>query len=437
MEKEVVDDTSCKIVLSSYMNMLFYSLIYESSKLKNEHEEDIPKPEHFVNEDAQYWKDDPVLERCLELNIISPVNGKGKATQFYYNPEKDLLITANPHVYNIFSRKIYDTTELTMQPEGFIVFQTNSYETPLVVQKNFFELHSFDQSTEKRKDTYFGIVVIEADPPGVYSHYIETLEDVFSHAHLLYYFFHSEQGHPQHKISSFCFGKTPFYLPKSFDIEVYNEFRKMYCLIFENPDGRLKSLISENLDVAFSYKIYRDFRPTPVHDELKWIKKYLHKGSLVVVNDYVPYRFKCFRGIEIYVHKEDICPLICVEINFFPIAYHADDDIKSDIIAMTSKTSSSNPLRNYTIVEKLGNRFEYQVVRLMAAKCQYCSPFVKRGDYWLPVDNTLLFALRGMDYNAIPFTWADHRKFENFRGRKKMGRRYPMNFGISFETDTF
>lgn len=399
--ENVIEPDYCKIVLSSYMNILAHAAILESSNVRN-NVDSVPDTKSFIEPEVSEWNKDPLLQTAFDINLISSLTGKGKGTQFCFTPEKDQLIIGNYKVYDLFATHIYKTPFLLIQPSGFMVFPSHPREEYLPwVQKNFLQSSSIP--------TFSAFAVLESDQDHVFSHSIETLDAILEHRELLKVFFDSEKGHPSHRLA-LCSGRSPFVLPKTFNLDIYNEFREIYNELHENPN-KYRNLEKQNVYVAFCKELLSlsEDRPKPVHTKLEWIKRFIWKGSIFAWDDRIPYRFRCFRAPTIFPQNQPSGnPLICVELNFIPIAHRTTEEIKGDAVAFANKTVSPNPIRNASFIKKYGNRFEKQVVRLMNCENgKYESPFVVNGDYWTCLSNPLLFALKGIDENSKPFLWTD------------------------------
>ena len=384
--------------------MLAHAVVLEASKVYNEHQYTVPEVTSFIKPDVKIWNDDPLLTKAFDIHLISALNGKGKGTQFCFNPEKDQLIVGNYNVYDIFVHEIYKTHLLSIQPSGFIVFPSHHYDDTLPwVQRNFLN--------PANARSFSGLAVLEADEDHLYSHYVETLDHILEHRELLLRFFDPEKGHPSHRMA-LCSGRSPFILPKSFNIDIYNEFREIYNELYEDPK-KYQKLENHNVYVAYCKELLSSSeRPNPVFVKLEWVKRFLRKGSVFIWNDCIPYRFRCFRAPKLYRAEKlsNESPLICVELNYIPIVNRTPEEIQGDAIAFANKTVSPNPIRNTSFVKKYGNRFERQVVRLMTSSDgNYDSPFVTNGDYWTCIPNPLLFALKGIDDNSKPFLWTDYK----------------------------
>jgi hypothetical protein len=406
---DVLARDSCKLVFSSYVNMLAHAVLLEASDVHQEHQE-LPSVSSFINQRAVSWADDPLFDHAFEMNLISFYNGKGRATQFCFNPEKDQLIYGNRQLYDIFANVIYRDPMLGIQPSGYVVFPSFSYDTVAWVQRNFMEYHR----TQQPPDTYAGLVVIEADDENAFSHHVETLDGILDHVDLLRAFFDPTHGHPLHRVV-FSTVRIPFVLPKAFDLGIYNEFREIYNELCEDPSA-YDSYSPTNIYVTFCKELAGcDARPRPVPAKLEWVRRYLHKGSVFIWHDCTPYRFRCFRGPSASAlfcasrdpAPEQGAPLVCVELTYLPLRDQSPAQIKGDAVAFATGTVSPNPIRYTSFIKKFGNRFEKQVVRLMTADKLYDSPFAVRGDYWRSVTNPLLFALKGIDNDHTPFLWTD------------------------------
>ena len=393
----LVDLDHCKIMLSSYVNMLAHAVLLEASEVHHKHTS-APEISNFINPLSSSWSDDPLISFAFELNLISYYNGKGKATQFCYNPEKDQLIHGNEDIYAIYSKIVYQDPALCIEPAGFLVLPSFSHETVSWLQRDFMQYSGCD--------TYAGITVIEADNGG--SHQIETLDGIFEHLELLKLFFHPATGHPAHRLV-FSSSRNPFILPKTFDLKIYNEFRSLYNDICENPSA-FDAHYNKNTYVAFCKNLaFSGVRPKPVLSRLEWVKHRLSKGTVFIWHDCTPYRFTCCNLPSLSNPTVDeCCPLICAEMSYVPLCNMSDTQLKGDAVAFSTRTVSPKPLRHASMVKKFGNRFEKQVVRLMTTDGPYLSPLVVDGDYWLPVPNPLSSALKGLDHNGAPFMWPDY-----------------------------
>lgn len=403
--QNVIPSDYCKIILSSYVNMLAHAVVLESSEIHHEHRE-IPDVSKFIKPNEKSWENDPLIKKAFEINLISFYNGKGKGTQFCFNPEKDQLIYGNYKIYEIFSNVIYRDPFLCIQPSGFLVLPQFSYDTVPWVQKNFLEY------CRNGPNTYAGIVVIESDDDFVFSHCVESLDGILDHVELLRAFFDPIKGHPSHRVV-FSSSRSPFVLPKTFDVDIYNQFREIYNEMYEDS-SLYSNYLHKNIYVAFCREILSSIsKPKPVLSKLEWVKHYLRKGSVFIWHDCLPYRFRCFRALsvnDLFQSSNQENPLVCVELTYLPARNQTSIEVKGDVVAFTTRTVSPNPIRHSSFVKKFGNRFEKQVVRLMTTNSPYQSPFSVEGDYWTSVANPLFFALKGIDNDSKPFLWTDYAK---------------------------
>lgn len=463
-----------KVLLSSYMHMLLHALLLESSNAENIENECFYQK--FINPDAEYWCDDPIIVLAFDKLLINLYNGKGKGTQFCYNPEVLVLVYGSEKIYDVFrSFCVYNTNHLTFQPSGFVVFPfSTTYESFINVHSDFMNYVNMDTlENESRKvkklHTYFGYVVLCSDffSSQEYSrsnnmpsdkeegeetttkrrqtaselgikttHYIEYLENIEEHLVFLKIFFSADYGHPTHKMS-FSSRDITVQLQKKFDVENYNNFLNLYkdYVVEEerrrgggggncnDDDGNGRSnrrnAAVSSIDDEYCRVLYEQ-KPQLVvpRTNLVWKKSYLYEGALVVINDNIPHRFGCIRPPNIYGQKINYAPLIMVELNIFPIAFFEnDEDLGGNMISISNFTLSPNPYHNTNFTRKLSNRMENYVAQSIVStennkEAKYESPFVLNGKYLVSLPSPLYDAYRGFNSSLAPFTWEEYEKIK-------------------------
>lgn len=438
-DRPVLAKTECKIIVSSYMNMLLHTSLLETSNIDNIAQmqeastaaarEASEKYREFINPEAELWCDDPIIDKAFEDVTINLYNGKGKGTQFCYNPEVIAFVYGNEDIYNVYkSKKIYGDEYLTFQPSGFIVFPSSTYASFINVHYDFMNYVNIERlANEKKKPrSYFGYVVVCSDfasseeayrcPHFKTTHYIEYLENIEEHMVLLKIFFSVEYGHPSHKMS-FSVQELKVQLQKKFDVVNYNSFLHLYRDYVQNPKRYEKHVREGAVDHCYC-KMLLDLygaRLVVPETDLLWKKNYLYEGSFVVINDNIPHRFGCHRPPNIFNQKFGYAPLIMVELNVFPIAFFSDDELKGNMISINNFTLSPVPYHNTNFTKKVSNRFENFVVKLMMSisdNGRYESPFVLNGDYFTPLPDPLHWAYRGFQSCLKPFTWEEYKKIK-------------------------
>lgn len=403
-EKDVIPHKHQLIVLSSYIHMLSYAVLKESSEFDYSHET-LPDVTQFIDPQNSSWNKDPLIDLAIQYVLIKLYNGKGKGTQFCFNPEKNVLIYGNERIYQLFSDVIYNDKYLSVQASGYIVFPCYNYDTQAWSHSSFLD--------GPVSPFYSGLAVIQSDDENVeQTHYIETLDDVGEHLPLLQTFFDPIKGFPNHRIP-FSSGKCPYVLPKAFDLAAYNTFREFYCLLHSNSakfHAISNNISSGNQYISFCQELVTSAQPPwPVTTPLVWKKTYLRAGDVFIWKDSIPFRFGCFRSPGIHPAKQKShSPLICVELDYYPYNLRTDAEIKGEATSFITGTCSSNPLRYQSFIKKTGNRFELEVVRMMTANKGYKSPFCVDNDYWKIIPNRLFYALRGLDNEKRPVKWDDY-----------------------------
>jgi hypothetical protein len=362
----------------------------------------------FVDPRNAAWNKDPLIDLAIQHVLIRLYNGKGKGTQFCFNPEKNALIYGNEDIYKLFADVIYNEPKLSVQASGFVVFPCYNYDTQAWSHSTFLN--------GTKSLFYSGLAVIQSDDVQVeQTHYIETLDEMETHLPLLQVFFDPIMGFPNHRIP-FSSGKNPFVLPKAFDLNVYNTFRELYCLL-HSDSAKFHSLAknNSNLFIVFCQRLVNSHcLLRPVGTPLVWKRTYLRRGDVFIWNDSIPFRFGCFRspGIHQFQQKSH-SPLVCVELDYYPYKHRTCVEIKSEATSFITGTCTSHPLRYQSFIKKNGNRFELEIVRMMTANHGYTSPFCVDGDYWKTVPNRLFYALRGLDNDKRPVKWDDYFSQQN------------------------
>lgn len=609
-KSDILTQLEIDIVLSSYLNMLQKAILIEIStqsksilSFKTNQEEstqsatssnssgielgggsgafEIPKTSDISNYQVTSWSDDPILFNAYYLDLIKIQYGRGKGTFFFYNPEKEIIITANEKIYSIFANEIYHERFLTIVSSGYFVYPPEYYSSRIFVNHNFIEKYMESEFFKIENKSYAGFTVISGtskdDLKSTFQHYFIYLDHFYEHLPLLCYFFNLNStlslfSKANNRLGISC----PLKLPSNFISLHLIEYEKFLStlkkinniLIQKNTTSNIK-LLSESysnalekqtifdfiilyfksfysyfLDYPYFYEAsnfylflekndkkfqyfgthrYIDYKDlvdylvkknnfssssssTNYYKEyfflnrlpncsLEWKKIVLYPGDVVCWDDNVPYYFEStqtkskqyyslhemkskkfkkkdfldlFQKNQQNYEKEkeketsvdnNANPLICVDLEYVPIHYFTDDEIKKNTMAMISRTATPYPLRNY--YQKDGNRFEQVVAQVVSEMSPYCSPFVMQKppefinikikpnevpfqinqnqievmnskvvsnlsdaqlsyiqnsyNYWFTIDDPLLFALRGFNNQGEPFFW-DH--YEEYLSQK-------------------
>lgn len=369
---DAISDAARIIVLSSYLNMVRHAVVAADPSAPREH---VFRPE------ARHWKDDPIVERAVEKNLISATSGRGWVTQICHNPEKLALIDASPRIFAFLRDTVYRGNGLLCaQPAGFQVFPRCAFRTSIWAHENFLDvpLRFFPPSSSSSSSSpssssplcvaptsWPAFVVLEADK----GHRLELADSIMNTPERLA----AAQRFFADRIP-ISRTRTPISFQKSFDLAAYSS------------GGGGGS---------------------------RWTSLPLVPGSLVAWNPYVPFRFSAFRGVDVYGSSSSLlgAPLILAEIAVAELASRSALDLQNDYAAWVTRTVSSSPLRNDSFVKKFGNRSERQIVKHITfpTSGRYESPFVRPAlaDYFDPaIDDPTFFALRGCDANNAVFTWS-------------------------------
>jgi len=331
---------------------------------------------------------------------------------FFYLPEKELLVTSNPIVYNVY-RQILKHENFLIAPERGSIKVVNTTDMQRHLDTHLF--YNVEESTEDLKvyknpikpgDRLQGFVCLEIDEEANPrdSGTLEVLECFHQYWDLAKYFFHPRDGFENCRLADEH--KLPqFFNDINFDVGLFGEYIKYYTRI-QNGDSKCPTEIqtNERKEKLFNHalEVYKKYKVEvpKIESELIWTPVKMPKGALAVWDCCLPHRN--LRNLS-----QKMIPRIVNYVDLRPI----NDDVYSikqfnnrkDIILQNRGHSGKSSHKT--------NIEEIEMVNLFYTQNNYSTVFTEDGNYFHPRDNLLYKALLGFDpKTGETFTWAQYKQ---------------------------
>jgi len=345
---------------------------------------------------------------------ISKSSGMGNSTNFFYLPEKELLVTSNPIIYNVY-RQILKCENFIIAPERGSIKAVNTTDMQKHLDTHLF--YNVEESTAELKifknpvqpgDRLQGFVCLEIDeeiePRD--SGTLEVLECFHHYWSLAKYFFHPVDGFEECRLADEH--KLPqFFTDNHFNATLFDEYIKYYTRIQNGDNSCPAEIVDNELHLKLfnhALEVYNKYRVEvpQVPFKLEWTPVKMTKGSLAVWDCCIPHRNLRNRSTK-------MIPRIVNYVDLRPINEHVYftkqfQNRKDKILQNRGHSGKSSHKSNVEEVE---------MVNLFYRHNNYNKVFTEDGDYFHPRDNLLYKALLGFDpKTGETFTWTQYKQLK-------------------------
>ena len=414
---QIIDSKACntlKNALTDAINKVMFEMKGEAYRLNPKFPKSYSILTHTELRKSQIKTPNLFWEGDNEL--IKTENGMGPGANFYFLPEKEVLISGNPKIYNVY-RQILGQTEFLLEPERMGIKAEGATDMPRHLDINLFggEIEETEVSIHENPlnpgDRLQGMVCvdIDEDEAASTSGTLTVIPGFHQYFELARIFFHYENGFPP------CRLPKSFHMPQSlesgaFRLDIFNEFIRCYTKLRQGQ--RITSKTTENKALAeFALAVHRKFDISVPEQarELEWHAVPLKPGDLIVWDATLPHaslRNKSKNNIPRMVAYIDMRPIR-------PDIYSTKlfDDRKAEIRRLEMGVHGGPNQKNHLEI----------ALAKYYSNGTYDHFYTEQGLYDVPRDNLLLRALMGFDAKTGQnFTWDDYRNMGSTKSNENL-----------------